>query len=955
MNLDGDRLDEMLAVLETLASGDFNARFALSSAHNDLDAIGYGINVMAEEVQSANAERLEEQSLRKASEQRLAHLLATSPTTVYARAAVEPNPATFVAETVRQHLGFAPSDFLDDPGFWASRIHLEDAPRIFAGLGQLFERDRHAHEYRWQKADGSWCWIYDQMVLSRDSAGNPLEIIGTWMDITERKRAEAAVAASEARIQSILNTVLDGVIVIDVAGRVSTFNPAAQRIFGYTEAEVHGKNVSLLMAEPNASRHDAHIARYVEHGDPHAIGKAGIELVGRKKDGTPVDLGLGVSETWVGGERFFTGVIRDITEQKQAQQELKRSKDLALAANKAKSAFLANMSHELRTPLNGIIGFSELLEQLHFGPLTERQKSYVQNILISGRHLLTLVNDILDLSKVEAGKLQLSREWTSFEQVADGVMGIVKPLADKRGVTVKRTIPACLPNIFVDPVRLKQVLYNLLSNGIKFTPRGGGVELRVVIEGSNLLIDVEDTGVGIAPNDMPRLFREFEQIDQLDGDKQEGTGLGLALTRRLVEVHGGEIKAKSAVGKGSVFTVRLPVLRGQPEEAALTTGESSLPEGILVLVVEDDPQAAELIGGQLRASGVAVAFAGSADEAVDLASRLHPAAITLDILMPGKSGWDVLTRLKQSPETEGIPVIVISVVDEKKKGFVLGATDYLVKPVSSGDLTKALTRAGVATEDLRGLRVCLLDSGNGELDRIDGELRRAGCSVHRYPEFSVATLQGVSPDIAIVDFDHDPESSLRCIEALHAVGDMGPPVVALLGHDRAVPDEWIAKIEGISLAEVIQAPDRLVRAVRRVVHRSHGGACPLHAVTWLPQRDEIVRYLNDVIRRAEGDPHRIMLVTARIDPAAIRGRWDTEMSRHIRRGDIVGHATDGSIVLAIENTSGTPVNSLDERFVAILRRLGVEPHDVRVLHYPADGSSAEALLIAIDASGKETP
>jgi len=145
-----------------------------------------------------------------------------------------------------------------------------------------------------------------------------------------------------------------------------------------------------------------------------------------------------------------------------------------------------------------------------------------------------------------------------------------------------------------------------------------------VIEGSNLLIDVEDTGVGIAPNDMPRLFREFEQIDQLDGDKQEGTGLGLALTRRLVEVHGGEIKAKSAVGKGSVFTVRLPVLRGQPEEAALTTGESSLPEGILVLVVEDDPQAAELIGGQLRASGVAVAFAGSADEAVDLASRLHP-------------------------------------------------------------------------------------------------------------------------------------------------------------------------------------------------------------------------------------------------------------------------------------------------------------------------------------------
>ena len=195
VSLDHHRLDELLVFLETLASGDFSARFKMSPAYDDLDAIGYGLNVMAEEVETANAERRDAERLRAASEQRLAHLLATSPTTVYACTVVEPYPATFVADTVQQHLGFAPSDFLDNPDFWASRIHPEDAPRIFAGLGQLFKCDRHAHEYRWQRADGSWCWVHDQMVLMRDNAGNPIEIIGTWTDITERKRGQAALAA----------------------------------------------------------------------------------------------------------------------------------------------------------------------------------------------------------------------------------------------------------------------------------------------------------------------------------------------------------------------------------------------------------------------------------------------------------------------------------------------------------------------------------------------------------------------------------------------------------------------------------------------------------------------------------------------------------------------------------------------------------------------------------------
>jgi hypothetical protein len=242
--------------------------------------------------------------------------------------------------------------------------------------------------------------------------------------------------------------------------------------------------------------------------------------------------------------------------------------------------------------------------------------------------------------------------------------------------------------------------------------------------------------------------------------------------------------------------------------------------------------------------------------------------------------------------------------------------------------------------------VCLLDRGNGELDRVEGELRQAGCQVHRHREFSLQAVREARPDVAIIDFDPDPQAAIQCFEALDALGDEAPPALALLGTGRAVPAELAAKIRGIPLMEVIQAPDRLVRAVRRVVRRASRSAARRHEITWLPQREELVRYLDEAIRHAQDDPHRIMLVTARVDPETLRGRLDAKISRHIRRGDFIGHAAKGNIVLAIENTSGAPVQGLDDRFVSVLRRLGVEACDVRLLEYPKDGRSAEELLTA---------
>jgi signal transduction histidine kinase len=255
----------------------------------------------------------------------------------------------------------------------------------------------------------------------------------------------------------------------------------------------------------------------------------------------------------------------EVTERERVQRELINAKELADAANHAKSSFLANMSHELRTPLNAVIGFSELLEQEIFGTLTDKQRSYVGNVLISGRHLLQLVNDILDISKVEAGRMDLVCEWTHLGSIVDVVRSVIQAQAAKKGINLEVSIDKSLPEIYLDPGRIKQVLYNLVSNGIKFTPRGGTVRLNAYRADDHVAIDVADTGVGISAENLPRLFHEFEQIPQARGVRPEGTGLGLALTKRLVALHGGEVSVESKVGQGSVFSVWLP---WRPREAA---------------------------------------------------------------------------------------------------------------------------------------------------------------------------------------------------------------------------------------------------------------------------------------------------------------------------------------------------------------------------------------------------
>jgi signal transduction histidine kinase/CheY-like chemotaxis protein len=377
-------------------------------------------------------------------------------------------------------------------------------------------------------------------------------------------------------------------------------------------------------------------------------------------------------------------------------ERLKETNAELVEANHHKTVFLANMSHELRTPLNAILGFSELLVDAPNEQFPEAtRKRFLEQIHSSGKHLLGLINDILDLSKVEAGQMELRLQMVTVAEVVAQVVSTIEPLATKKHIEVKAD-GAGGGQILADEGKLKQMVLNLVSNSIKFTPEGGTVTIESVRAGDRVEISVSDNGIGIAPDDLQRVFKEFQQVDSGANRTQQGTGLGLALTRSFAILHGGNVRAESELGKGSRFTIDLPVEARSPHRAPTLANGSGGTAKIdlnrpLVVVVEDDPVAAELLARQIERVGYRTEVARSGAEALTMAKSRKPAAITLDILLPDMDGWEVLTLLKHDPLTSDIPVIVVSVVDNPTLGTALGALDYFVKPVEAKELVSRLT------------------------------------------------------------------------------------------------------------------------------------------------------------------------------------------------------------------------------------------------------------------------
>jgi signal transduction histidine kinase/CheY-like chemotaxis protein len=371
-----------------------------------------------------------------------------------------------------------------------------------------------------------------------------------------------------------------------------------------------------------------------------------------------------------------------------AQQAINEMREL----DRLKSQFLANMSHELRTPLNSIIGFSRVIIKGIDGPVTELQEQDLSAIYNSGQHLLRLINDILDLSKIDAGKMELAFDDVSIEELIQTVVPTVSGLIKDKPIQIIQKVDPNIPTLRADAMRLRQVLINLISNAAKFTDEGTitiSAEIQPKANGqSEVIIKVTDTGSGIAPEDRNKLFQPFSQVDASPTRKTGGTGLGLSISRRLVELHGGVIDVISEVGQGSTFFFTLPL----PQVAEKRIPDSSRPADKIILTIDDDRQVIGLYERFLQPQGYQVIALTDPSQAVERARQLKPYAITLDVMMPGRDGWTVLSELKNNPDTRDIPVIVCSILEEDEKGFSLGASDYLVKPILEEDLLKSISR-----------------------------------------------------------------------------------------------------------------------------------------------------------------------------------------------------------------------------------------------------------------------
>jgi signal transduction histidine kinase/DNA-binding response OmpR family regulator len=458
-------------------------------------------------------------------------------------------------------------------------------------------------------------------------------------------------------------------------------------------------------------------------------------------------------------------------------RELERKSDEVEVASAHKSEFLASMSHELRTPLNAVIGFSEVLLERMFGDLNDRQEEYLRDIWSSGRHLLELLNDILDLSKVEAGRMELERSVFPVRQMLEYGMAMVRERAVRHNITLSLDMAPDVGLIEADELRIKQVMLNLLSNAVKFTPDGGAVTVRARVDGPELVVTVSDTGVGIAPEDRERIFESFQQGGR-GVSQQEGTGLGLTLSRRIVELLGGRMSLDTELGVGSTFGFAIPL--GATSELPARRAEPVRDDGRpLVVVIEDDRRALELLSLYLEGAGVEVLGARDGPAGLATVRRENPAAVVLDIRLPDMDGWEVLTALKADPTTAAIPVVVVSILDERGTGFALGAAEYLVKPVSRDDVLAALARMRVLPD---AGTLLVIDDDPLALELVEAVLEPRGWTVLRAGDGATGTALARSrrPSVVLLDLLMPGMDGFAVVEALRSeLATKDIPIVVL--------------------------------------------------------------------------------------------------------------------------------------------------------------------------------
>ncbi len=530
----------------------------------------------------------------------------------------------------------------------------------------------------------------------------------------ERKRTEAALRESEALYKTLFNNAPIAIFTKDRAGYYTSGNADLMQYWphspvGYRDFDILSPEIAagLRLADLQVMQTDQGLILEEDMETPHGL----RTVLSRKVPLHDAD----------GKVTGILGISLDITERKRTELELQRAKEAAESANRSKSQFLANMSHELRTPLNAIIGYSEMLQEEAEDLGQSHLSADLEKIRTAGKHLLAIINDILDLSKIEAGKMQLYLENFDVAGLIQDVAVTIKPLVEKNNNALRLEIPEDVGQMRADLTKVRQTLFNLLSNACKFTENGlitltaerivAKNEDRGKDEGESILpshlppsdfilFTVQDTGIGMTVEQVERIFAAFTQADPSTTRRYGGTGLGLAISQRFCHMMGGDISVHSAPGEGSTFTVWLPVEVAEPRRDflgfTLDQGQSlpaQKPVGApTILVIDDDPTVHDLMRRFLGKEGFWVETAATGEAGLELARQLHPAAITLDVMMPGMDGWMVLSQLKADPTLADIPVIMVTMVDDKNLGYALGASDYLTKPIDRNRLTALLSK-----------------------------------------------------------------------------------------------------------------------------------------------------------------------------------------------------------------------------------------------------------------------
>jgi len=476
-----------------------------------------------------------------------------------------------------------------------------------------------------------------------------------------------------------------------------------------------------------------------------------------------------------------------------ANRELQIANVKIREADRLKSEFLANMSHELRTPMNAIIGFTRLVRRKAADILPARQLENLEKVEISANQLLALINDILDLSKIEAGKMSVNIMPFELMTLVDTCFSTVEPMIKAGKVQLIREVPEDLPEMLSDQDKLKQIIINLLSNALKFTEKGE-VKLSATVEDASLKIAVSDTGAGIPADALEYIFDEFRQVDGSSTREHGGTGLGLSITKKLTHILGGTIEASSVEGKGSTFTVILPLTRIEEEPSLERTDfeeEPQPPAGAkakkTLLAIDDDPNSLLLLRQNLEDEGYYVVGALTADEGIQKAAEIMPFAITLDILMPKKDGWEVLNHLKTDPATRNIPVIVLSIIDNKELGFSLGAFDYLVKPLEKDTILSALQRI----PDIPAKRVLVVDDEPSAVDLLTQILQDEDYQVKgTYSgEEALRVLEAAPQDIIILDLLMPEMDGFEVIQKIKANASWkNIPIIVVTAKDLSDTD-----------------------------------------------------------------------------------------------------------------------------------------------------------------------